>query len=68
MANSCLNSVIKELNGVPYYAVIANETSDASNKEQLVIYFRRIDETLKVHEEPIGMYELDQMDAAHMHM
>ena len=66
MANSCHNSVINELNGVPYYASIADETSDASNKEQFVICFRWIDEDLQVHEEAIGMYQLDLMDAAHM--
>lgn len=42
---------------------MADETSDSSNKEQLVIVFRYVDDELQVHEEFVGLYQLDTTDA-----
>ncbi len=35
-----------------------NETADISNKEQVVIVFRWIEDDLKVNEESVGLYQI----------
>ena len=42
---------------------MADETTDASNKEQLVIIFRYVDHELEVHEQLVGLYQLERTDA-----
>ena len=63
MAHASLREVTKELQGAKYYTVMADETTDASNKEQLVTVFRYVDDELQVHEEFMGLYQLDTTDA-----
>ncbi|KAL5487067.1 hypothetical protein EMCRGX_G019626 [Ephydatia muelleri] len=40
------------------FTTMADETTDAANIEQVVIYLRWVSETLAVHEDFIGLYEL----------
>ncbi|CAC5378354.1 unnamed protein product [Mytilus coruscus] len=42
-----------------YFALMADETTDVSNREQLVVCIRWIDEQLEVHEDFIGLYQID---------
>ena len=49
-------------NGV-WYSIMADEVTDSS-KEQLVICLRWVDNHLNSHEEFIGLYSVDQIDAA----
>ena len=63
MAHSCLREISSELQHAKYYTVIANKTTDSSNKEQLVTVFRSVDDVLQVHEEFVGLYQLDQTNA-----
>ena len=46
------------------YAVLADETRDISNKEQLVICIRWVDSQYSVYEEPIGMFNVPQTDSS----
>ena len=43
---------------------MADEVTDSSNKEQLVICLRWVDNHLNPHEEFIGLYSVDRIDAA----
>ena len=43
---------------------MVDETSDVSNKEQVVIWFRWVDSKLEAHEVFIGLYEVDSTEAA----
>ena len=38
---------------------MADEATDASNKEQFVISLRWVDDEFEVHEEFIGLHEID---------
>ncbi len=42
---------------------MADETTDVSNKEQLVSVFRWVGSNFDVHEEYLGLYQLDKTDA-----
>ena len=42
---------------------MADEATDSGNKEQLVIVFRWVDENLAVHEDFVGLHEIDVANA-----
>lgn len=42
---------------------MADETADVSNKEQLVICIRWVDDSLDAHEEFIGMHPIERTNA-----
>ena len=42
---------------------MADETTDTSNREQVVICIRWVDESLEVHEDFIGLHQVDMIDA-----
>ena len=46
IAHACLRQVTEELQGVKYYTIMADETTHARNKEQLVLVFRYVDNEL----------------------
>ena len=48
------------------YTIMADETADVSNKEQLVICIRRVDDDLVIHEDFIGMHPLKDTTADHI--
>ena len=48
----------------PFVTVMIDETTDITNKEQVTIVIRRIDEDLGVHEEFLGLYTVSAIDAA----
>ena len=43
---------------------MADEVTDSSNREQLIICFRLGDNHLTAHEEFIGLYSVDKIDDA----
>ena len=46
MAMYILRSIVKNIKDSSYYNIIADETTDTTNKEQLVIYIRWVDSDL----------------------
>ena len=64
MSHSNLRNLIAEIKEAGYYSVLADETRDISNKEQLVICIRWVDSQYLVYEEPIGMFNIPQTDSA----
>ena len=42
---------------------MADEVTDSSNREQLIICSRWVDNQLTAHEEFIGLYSVDKIDA-----
>ena len=47
-----------------FFTIMAVETTDASNREQVVICIRWVDNGLEAHEEFIGLHEVSKIDAA----
>ena len=48
----------------PFYSAMADETTDSSNREQVVICLRRVDNSFNAHEELIGLQHVDRIYAA----
>jgi hypothetical protein len=63
MGKEVLRSLLKDINAQPFYALIADETRDASGKEQLAISIRWVDESYQISEDLIGMVNVEQTDA-----
>ena len=55
MAFGMLREVAKNISNAGMYVIMADETADVSNAEQLVICLRWVDDDLQAHEEFIGM-------------
>jgi len=47
-----------------YFSIMANEVTDSSNKEQVVICLRIVDEQSETHEEFVGMYQVDSIKSS----
>ena len=57
MAHKVLRNISSRLHNASFFTIMADETTDASNKEQVVIIFRYVDNNdFSVEEEFIGFY------------
>ena len=63
MGLSILRSKVAELKKTPFLAIMADETTDTSNRE-FTLFLRWVTDNLEVHEEFLGRYHVDSIDAA----
>ena len=59
-----LQNIATDIHNSPFVTVMADETTDASNREQFTVIIRRVSENLQVDEEFIGLYQTSTTDAA----
>ena len=65
MTIEVLRYVTASLHSSPFYSIMADETTNSSNCEQVAICFRWVDNSLIIaHEEFIGLQQVDRIDAA----
>ena len=64
MSNTILRSIAKDIKSAKFCTIMVDETTDVSNREQVVMCIRWIDSSLVPHEEFIGLYEVDSTQAA----
>lgn len=63
MSHTILRDISRDIQHSKYFAILADETTDISNREQLVICLRWIDCNLDVHEDFLGLYKIDDTGA-----
>ena len=63
MALHILHDVSKNIATSGCYSVMADECTDCSNKEQFTVNIQWVDKQLKEHENYIGLYKVDIIDA-----
>ena len=63
MALQVFREVATNLHSGSLYTIMANETTDISNQEQLVLCLRWVDDKFDVHEEFIGLYDITSTSA-----
>ena len=63
MAHRVLRKILGDFQTSPFLALMADETADIANKEQLTLVIRWIDKNLNVNEEFLGMYCLQRTTA-----
>ncbi|XP_057312165.1 zinc finger MYM-type protein 1-like [Hydractinia symbiolongicarpus] len=62
-ALSILRDIAKNIQSAEIFTILADETGDVSNTEQLVICIRWVDDELQAHEEFIGLHPLPDTSA-----
>ena len=63
MAHQVLRRILDDIHSSPFLAVMVDEATDKSNKEQLTIVVRWISDDFTVSEEFLGLYCLSAVDA-----
>ena len=63
MALTVLRKLAMDFHTSVYFSLMADEVTDSSNREQLVICLRRVDEDFEAHEEFIGLYKVAETSA-----
>ena len=64
MALSILREVATNIRKDGFFTIMVDETTDESNREQMVIVLRHVDDHLNTHEEFIGLYMVPSIDSA----
>lgn len=64
MALGILRNVAENLRADTFFTIMADEATDQSNRQQVVIVLRHVDCDLNVHEEFIGLYMVPTIDSA----
>ena len=64
MALKIIRKIAVSLQGSDFFMIMADETINASNKEQVIICMRWVDNDFEAHEEFIGMHVVDSIDAS----
>lgn len=63
MALGVLREISANIKTAQFYTIMADETADVSNIEQLVICFRWVEDNLTIYEDFIGMHPMAQTNA-----
>ena len=63
MALTILRKLATDFHASVYYSLMADEVTDSSNREQLVVCLRRVDDDFEAHEEFIGLYKVAETSA-----
>ena len=63
MALTFLRKLTTEFHSSVYFSLMADEVTDSSNREQVVVCLRRVDEDFEAHEEFMGLYKVDETSA-----
>ena len=63
MALQILREIAENLQSTPFYTLMVDETTDISNREQVVLCLRWVDDSFEVHKEFTGLYTVDDISA-----
>ena len=64
MALQVLCQVIESISSNPFLSLMVDETTDISNKEQLVMCIRWVNKRFQPHEEFIGLYHVESTQSS----
>ena len=67
MSNRVLRVISERIRNADFYSVMIDETTDVSNVEQVVICFRWVSENFEVHEDFVGLYEVESTTAERLY-
>ena len=64
MACTVLRIICETIQKARYFSVMADEVTDSSNKEQVVVCFMTVDEQFDPHEDFVGLYQVDSIESS----
>ena len=63
MSINVLRKIVVSIQEAKYFSLMADEVTDISNKEQVVVCLRSVNETLEPYENFVGIYCVDSIEA-----
>lgn len=63
MAVNVLREIATSIQKAKFFSLMADEVTDASNKEQVIVCFRTVDETFEPHEHFVGIHAVECIKA-----
>ena len=63
MALSIIRDIALSIREAKYFTIMADEVTDASNREQVVVCFRWVDSDFEPHEDFVGLNKVDKINA-----
>ena len=63
MSTTVLRQVAERIQKAPFFSIMVDECVDISNREQLVVCFRYVDNEVVAHEDFVGLYECPNITA-----
>ena len=63
MALHILRNIAKSIQQAKYFTIMADEVTDCSNKEQVAVCFRTVDENFEPQESFIGLHVVESIQA-----
>lgn len=63
MANIIVKDIATSIKSAGFFAILSDECTDISNKEQLTVCLRWIDKALEPHEDFVGFYHIPNINA-----
>ena len=63
MGHDVLRSILSDIRGQQWFALLADETRDVSNREQLVVCIRWVSDCYEISEDVVGMIQLSDTSA-----
>ena len=63
MSQNLLRKIVKRIKDSKFFTIMADETADIANVEQLVVCIRWVDDDLEAHEEFIGLHPVPDTKA-----
>ena len=63
MALTVTREICSVIRRASYYTIMADEVTDASNREQVAVCFRWVDDDFECHEDFVGVYIVDSIEA-----
>ena len=61
MALNVLRNVVKFIQDCKFFSLMADEVTDISNKEQVIVCFQAVDDDLNPHENFVGIHSVDSI-------
>jgi Domain of unknown function (DUF4371) len=64
LSHRIIRNIISNISVAKHFSVIGDETTDSARLQQLSICLRWVDNNFSIHEDCIGLYEVDRANAA----
>ena len=61
MALRILREICDLVHGAPFYSIMADEVTDSTNREQVVVCLRWVDQHFEPHEEFVGLHVVEKV-------
>jgi hypothetical protein len=66
MSHSVVRNIVQEIAKSRFFASTADESTEIAGKQQLTIILRHVDDSFEIHEDFIGLHEVEKADSEHL--